>query len=78
MADEETARNEFEFKFRTESNGVLKLKLIDRINVDDVFLYLIDQHLFRLVAKTEPDNADTISPLFKDALLKEQFTAGQN
>ena len=79
MADAENPpRNEFEFKIRTDARGDLKVKMIDRINVDDVFMYLVDQHLYRLVSKQEPDNADTVSDFFKDSLLKERFTAGQN
>lgn len=79
MADEETpARNEFEFKVETDARGKLTVKMYDRITVDDVFMHLVDQHLYRLVAKKEPDNADQVSQYFKDSLLKERFTAGQN
>jgi len=71
-----TPRQEFEFSVRDTARGKLTLKMMDRINVDDVFLHLIHQEIFTI--KTGKDPNDTVDPLFKDFLLKERFTAGQN
>ena len=59
----------------TQEDGRVVLKLFDRINVDDVFLHLVNRELFRIITGT--DESPDVNSLFKDFLLKERFTAGQ-
>lgn len=77
IEDEESPpRQEFEFSLRTTERGQIRFRLLDRINVDDVFLHLVDRELFRL--RTGEDPGIDVDQRFKDFLLKERFTAGQN
>jgi hypothetical protein len=76
MADEDNPRQEFEFKIAVKGSADKTIRMIDRINVDDVFRHLVDRELYRLV--TKKDQGDEVNQYFKDALLKERFTAGQN
>jgi hypothetical protein len=78
MADENEIppRQELEFSLTTVERGKITVKMFDRINVDDVFLHLINQETYRVLSKSDVD--PTVNKLFKDYLLKEQFTAGQN
>ena len=69
-------RQEFKFSLTTQDRGKITLKLFDRINVDDVFLHLVNREIFRL--RSGIDAGIEVDPLFKDFLLKEKFTAGQN
>lgn len=69
-------RQEFKFSLTTQDRGKINMKLFDRINVDDVFLHLVNREIFRL--RTGIDAGVAVDPLFKDFLLKEKFTAGQN
>lgn len=69
-------RQEVELKFNVKDRGSVTLKMYDRITVDDVFKHLVERHVFRLITGNDP--GDDVNPLFKDALLKERFTAGQN
>jgi hypothetical protein len=73
---EPTPRQEFEVSVTTTSRGKLTLKMLDRINVDDIFLHLVHQEIFSIKTGNDPD--DEVNQLFKDFLLKERFTAGQN
>lgn len=77
MADEDIPpRQELEFSLTTVEQGKITVKMFDRINVDDVFLHLVNQEVFKVVVKQ--DIKPTVNSLFKDFLLKERFTAGQN
>ena len=69
-------RQKTEFSLTTVERGKINVVLLDRINVDDVFLHLVNQETYQILAKKsiEPE----VNQLFKDYLLKEQFTAGQN
>jgi hypothetical protein len=69
-------RQEVEFSLTTVEQGKITVVLLDRINVDDVFLHLVNQETYRVLAKKDVDPA--VNQLFKDYLLKEQFTAAQN
>lgn len=51
------------------------MRVIDRINVDDLVLHMIHGEVYRLITGKDP-GAD-VDPQFKDFLLKERFTAGQ-
>jgi hypothetical protein len=48
--------------------------MMDRINVDDVFLHLVHREVYRLI--TGEDDGVEVSDLFKGFLMKERFTAG--
>jgi hypothetical protein len=75
MADD-PSRQELEFTLTTVEKGKITVKMYDRINVDDVFLHLVNKEIFRIV--TGESSSDEVNQLFKDFLLKENFTAGQN
>jgi len=78
MADDDLSvpRQEFEFALTTTERGKIEVKMFDRITVDDIFLHLVNQEVYRVVTRQPID--DTVNPNFKDFLLKERFTAGQN
>jgi len=77
MADEEAPpRQEFEFSLTTTERGKITIKIFDRITVDDILLHLINQEIFMIVTRKEIET--DVDQLFKDFLLKENFTAGQN
>jgi hypothetical protein len=75
MADT-PVRQYSEFSLTTVERGKITVKIFDRITVDDIFLHLVNQEVYRVVTKNDSD--PTVNPLFKDFLLKERFTAGQN
>lgn len=75
MANGENGRFERSFTISSQSRGKMIVKMVDRINVDDVFLHLVNRELYRLT--TGKDTGSTVEPLFKEFLLKERFTAGQ-
>ena len=74
--DDLPPRQEFDFSLTTVERGKINFQLYDRINVDDVFLHLVKREVFRVTSKVDP--GDEVNQLFKDFLLKERFTAGQN
>jgi hypothetical protein len=71
----DSSRFEQEFTITSTERGKLIVKMVDRINVDDVFLHLVNREVYRL--KTGVDAGDEVEPMFKEFLLKERFTAGQ-
>ena len=71
----ETERFDQKLTLTSIERGKITIRMVDRINVDDVFLHLVNREIFRL--KTGKDNGSEVDPLFKDFLLKERFTAGQ-
>jgi hypothetical protein len=74
--EEDQPRQEFDLKLTTIEEGVVRIKMLDRINVDDVYLHLVNAELYRLTTGEDPEAE--VNQLFKDFLLKERFTAGQN
>jgi hypothetical protein len=54
-----------------EGTPVLKIKVFDRINIDDVFLHLTNKHIYAIL--TDQDLDLSVSPNFKNFLVKEQF-----
>ena len=72
---EETSRFEQKLTLTSNDRGRVTLKMVDRINVDDVFLHLINREIYRVVTGIDPGS--DVQPLFKEFLLKERFTAGQ-
>lgn len=78
MADEEVVlvpRQELEFSITRYSQGKIRLKMVDRINVDDVYLHHVNRQIYRQITGDDP--GDEVNPLFKDFLLKERFIVGQ-
>ena len=77
MADEVVLvpRQEFEFTLTRYTRGKIRLKMMDRINVDDVFVHHVNRQVFRIITGDDP--GDDVNPLFKQFLLKEQFIVGQ-
>lgn len=76
IEDEVAPRFDQKLTITTTERGKITVRMVDRINVDDVFLHLVNRELFRLT--TGEDNGVDVDPLFKDFLLKERFTAGQS
>lgn len=70
------SRQEFQFSLTSNDKGKMRVKLFDRITVDDVFLHLVNREIFRVMNGL--DAGTEINQVFKDFLLKERFTAGQN
>ena len=71
MAD---ARYETQFTVTTTEQGKIVLKVLDRINVDDVFVHLVNRELYRLV--TGNDTGSDVPRNFKDVLVKTKYSAG--
>jgi hypothetical protein len=59
----------------TAEEGKVTVRMVDRINVDDVFVHLVNRNLYRL--SVGADAGTDVPVLFKEFLLKERFTAGQ-
>jgi hypothetical protein len=72
MAD---ARQVQTITLSTVEQGKVVMKMYDRINVDDVYLHLVNRELYRIISGE--DTGVEVDPLFKDFLLKERFTTGQ-
>ena len=74
MADE-TTRYDQQVTLTTEERGKVTVRMIDRINVDDVFVHLIKRELYKVA--TGDDAGADVDPLFKEFLLKERYSSGQ-
>ena len=74
MSDE-TSRFEQEVVLTVTDQGKVTIKMFDRINVDDVFVHLVNRELFRLV--TGEDNGADVAGQFVDFLLRDRFVGGQ-
>lgn len=71
---EESPRFEQSFTITSTQRGKVRIKIMDRINVDDVFVHMVNRELFRIVTGND---VDTVVPqTFKDALLKTRYSAG--
>jgi len=68
-------RQEINFTVTKHTDGKIRLRLIDRINVDDVYLHHINRQIYRQITGDDP--GDEVNPLFKQFLLKERFIVGQ-
>jgi hypothetical protein len=73
MADE-AVRYDQKVTLTTSERGRVTVHLIDRINVDDVFLHLLNREIYRVATGDDPGS--DVEPLFKEFLLKERFSAG--
>lgn len=72
---ESTPRQDIQFTVTGHKKGKIRVKILDRINVDDVYMHDVNKHVYRLLTGDEP--GDDVNPLFKQALLKEQFVVGE-
>lgn len=70
----ETTRYDQKMTLTTTERGRVTVRLVDRINVDDIFLHLLNRELYRIATGNDPGSE--VEPLFKEFLLKERFTAG--
>lgn len=64
-------RQEVSVDMRDRVHGQVRVRVIDRISVDDVSLHLIKRELFRLAGGADP--GDDINPLFIDFLIRESY-----
>ena len=71
MAD--PARFEKTFTITTSERGKITLKVVDRINIDDVFMYLIDQELYSVMTGKDP--SITVPDDWVDTLVTTQYSA---
>jgi len=65
------ARNEFTYNITTEEFGKVKVRMIDRISVDDVYLHLVKRELYRLAGGN--DAGVDVSREFKDFLIRAGY-----
>ena len=72
MAD--TPRYDQSFTITTTENGKVIVKIVDRITVDDVFLNMVNQEVYRLMTGTDPGEA--VPPDYVDVLIKNNYSAG--
>jgi hypothetical protein len=75
MSDETTPRYDQKITLTTTERGRVTVRMVDRINVDDIVLHLVNREIYRVGTGTDP--GAEVEPLFKEFLLKERFTAGQ-
>lgn len=75
MADDITPRFDQKITLTTLERGKVTVRMVDRINVDDVFLHLLNREIYRVATGDDPGS--DVEPLFKEFLLKERFTTGQ-
>lgn len=62
------ARNEFIYHIATEGFGKVKVRMVDRITVDDVYHHLVQRELWRLVGEEDP--GIDVERSYKDFLLR--------
>lgn len=65
------AREEINFALTTEEHGKRNFKILDRINVDDIFKHMVSKELFRLLTGT--DEGDEVSKDYRDFLILDDF-----
>jgi len=70
-----THRFEQKITLTVTDRGKVTIKMFDRINVDDVYVHLVNRELYRLV--TGEDTGSTVSARFIDFLIRDRFVGGQ-
>jgi len=70
MADE---RYEQTFTLTTTERGKVVVKILDRINVDDVLVNVINQEIYRLMTGTDP--GETVPDDYIDVLIRNNYSA---
>ena len=68
------ARSASGFMVNDEKRGKVRFKFMDRINVDDVILHLMEREVFRLVGGDDP--GEDVNSTFKDFLVREKSLKG--
>lgn len=68
MTDSE--RLDFQFSLTSTEKGKIRVRMLDRINVDDVFLHLVNRELYRL--KVGKDVGSYVEAPFKEFLLQQR------
>ena len=68
------SRQEQVITITTAEDGKAKLRIIDRINVDDILLHLIRRETYRLT--TGQDKGSDVNSQFKNFLLTDRFSRG--
>lgn len=68
MSDSE--RLDFQFSLTSTEKGQIKVRMLDRINVDDVLLHLVNRELYRL--KVGRDVGSYVEVPFKKFLLQQR------
>lgn len=78
LPEEEVVKPRFDERMSITSTdkGKIVIRMVDRINVDDVFLHLVHREIFRLSSGVDPGT--DVKSVFKEFLLKERFTLGQS
>jgi hypothetical protein len=64
-------RQEFTTDLKDRKHGKVRIRVIDRISVDDVTLHLIRRELYRLSGGADP--GDDVNPQFIDFLVREGY-----
>lgn len=64
-------RQEVEFEMRDQLHGRVNVRIIDRVNIDDVVVHFMHRELFRLVGGDDPDV--DVNQTTKDFLIRENF-----
>jgi hypothetical protein len=72
MAEVTATRFDQQVVLNTVERGRLVVRMIDRINVDDVFMHLVSREIFRL--STGTDTGSDVPVLYKEFLLKERLS----
>jgi hypothetical protein len=73
MTEEEEPRFDKKVTLTSAERGRITLRMVDRINVDDVFMHLVSREIYRIATGSDP--GIDVDPLFKEFLLKERFTS---
>jgi len=68
------SRQEQVITITTAEDGKAKLRIIDRINVDDILLHLVRRETYRLT--TGQDKGSDVNAQFKNFLLTDRFSRG--
>jgi hypothetical protein len=71
MTDATAPRNDAEVSLLNEKYGKVKIRVVDRIGIDDVFLHLVQRQLYNLAGGASA--GDDVNPTFIDFLIRERF-----
>ena len=69
------ARRDETLTFMSRERGKMRLRMIDRINVDDLVLHLTHRETFRL--RSGIDEGVDVASTIKDFLLTNRFSSGR-
>jgi hypothetical protein len=65
------SRQEFSFNMTEDTGRKLRIRMMDRINIDDLVIHLIHRELHTIVTGTEHDV--DVPKLFKESVINERF-----